>query len=250
MVGAEFHQQALKEQSAIFRAVALRADEDALVSTCPGWDVRKLVRHTARVYDMIGIALELAPDAPRPEPERPPEDFDAAVAWFDDRVDHLTNKISTMDPEQPVWSFFPDGTPSKWARRAAHEVAIHRLDVEYALDGLGTNHVHELIFDPAFAADGTDEMLSVLGPLGDWTTPHPVGRVLYHAADAGRIWLLTSQAGEPPEVRAPEDAALGSHETDATVAGTADALYRHVWGRPSTAVVSGDQELARLISGR
>jgi hypothetical protein len=31
------------------------------------------------------------------------------------------------------------------------------------------------------------------------------------------------------------------------VVGTADAVYRAVWGRPSTAVVSGDHELVNTL---
>jgi uncharacterized protein (TIGR03083 family) len=245
---SEFHNRAWREQAAALRAAVVRAGPDAEVPTCPGWDVRKLVRHLARVYAMVKLAMRMSPDDSRPRPPDAPEDFDEALTWWDEQLAELTNTLSTSDPKQRVWSFFPGGTAESWTRRMAHETAIHRLDAEHAL---GPDHVHDLIFDPAFAADGVDEMLSVLLP----STPNRAqqeqhGRVLYHAADAGHTWLVTHRPGQPPEVGSPRDAALGASEVDATVAGTADAVYRKVWGRPSTAVVTGDLALANLIAGR
>lgn len=250
MVDGRFHHEALLEQSSAFRAAAVRSGPDAVVSSCPGWDVGKLVRHLARVYEMMSLALDLPPEGPGPQPSRPPDDFDAALSLWDENLGRLVHKFSTLDPEQAVWSFFPGGKVHNWVRRAAHETAIHRLDAELASAGVAPDHVHDLLFAPPFAADGVDEMLSVLTRAADWTRPHPTGRVLYHAADAGQAWLVIHRPGQPPEVGAPHDAALGRPETDATVAGTADAVYRRVWGRPSTAVVTGDQALADLIAGR
>lgn len=250
MVDSRFHHEALRAQSAAFRAAAVKSGPDAVVSTCPGWDVGKLVRHLARVYQMMVLALDLPPGGSRPQVPRPPDDFDAALSLWDENLGRLVDKLSTLDPEKPVWAFYPGGTARTWVRRAAHETAIHRLDAEHAVAGVATDHVHDLLFDPAFAADGIDEMVSVLASASDWTQAHPTGRVLYHAADAGQTWLVVHRPEQQPEVGAPRDAALGSPETDATVAGTADAVYRRVWGRPSTAVVTGDQALAGLIAGR
>jgi uncharacterized protein (TIGR03083 family) len=248
---ASSHQQALTEQAAAFRTAAVQAGPDAAVSTCPGWDVRKLVRHLARVYSMATLALETAPEESRPQPPTPPEDFNEVVLWWDEKLAALSHALSTSDPDRPVWSFFAGGTAATWTRRMAHETAVHRLDVEHALAQLGPDHVHDLLFDPQFAADGVDEMLTLILPtIRDWDSDDHHGRVLYHGADAGRTWLVTFRPGKAPEVGAPTDAALGESEVDATVAGTADALYRRVWGRPSHAVVSGDLALAALVAGR
>src|SRR5690606_39584907 len=43
-----------------------------------------------------------------------------------------------------------------WARRQAHEAAIHRIDVELAAGAEPTT------FDTAFATDGADEALSMI----------------------------------------------------------------------------------------
>jgi uncharacterized protein (TIGR03083 family) len=246
MVDGHSLHQALKTQSAAFRAAVVQAGPDAAVSTCPEWDIRGLVRHLARAYHMMCSSMELAPGDSRPPLPPVPEDFDAALSWWDEKLADVVDKLSTMDPDRPAWWFGSGGTVRDWARRAAHETAIHRLDAEYAL----AEHGHDLLFDPAFAADGIDEVLSALVfRIQDWQKPHPTGRVLNHAADAGQTWLVSHRPGQQPDVGAPRDAALGSPETDATVAGTADAVYRRVWGRPSTAMVTGDQALADLIAG-
>ncbi|MBK0866196.1 maleylpyruvate isomerase family mycothiol-dependent enzyme [Saccharopolyspora sp. HNM0986] len=244
MVG-ELSQAVLKEQVGAFRAAAVAAGPDATVPTCPGWDVRKLLRHLARVYAMVQLGLETGPDDQRPRPPAAPDAFDAALTWFDERFAELTTALSAPDPQRAVWAFFPGGTPESWTRRMTHETAIHRLDAVLAADG-GS----ELIFDPELAADGIDEMLTVIAPLGDWSQSAHQGRVLYHAADAGRTWLVRFLAGQPPQIGAPADAALGADEVDATVAGTADAVYRRVWGRPSGAMITGDAALGGLVAGR
>jgi hypothetical protein len=61
-----------------------------------------------------------------------------------------------------------------------------------------------------------------------------------HAADAGRAWEVVLKAGAAPVVTPVHDSATNE---DATVAGTADAVYRAVWARPSHAIVSGDRAL-------
>jgi hypothetical protein len=66
--------------------------------------------------------------------------------------------------------------------------------------------------------------------------------VLFHAADAGRAWLLTLTAGQAPTVGPATEI-----DADASVVGTADAVYRAAWRRPSTAVVNGDRSLVAAL---
>ncbi|TDD10545.1 maleylpyruvate isomerase family mycothiol-dependent enzyme [Saccharopolyspora terrae] len=238
----DFHLDAFHEQAEAFRRAVLKAGPDVAVPTCPGWDVRRLTGHVAQAYWRARESLKLERGGSRPRAPEAPADFDAALSWWDELRTDLRTQLSTVDPDLPVYAIFAGGTPAGWARRVAHETAIHRLDVELVLGQGG-----DLVFDPELAADGIDEMLTKLLPLGDWTTREHRGTVLYHAADAGRAWLVTYRPGEPPTTGAPSDAGL---ETDATAAGTADALYRRVWGRPSSALVTGDAALAGVAAGR
>ncbi|MBE9374852.1 maleylpyruvate isomerase N-terminal domain-containing protein [Saccharopolyspora sp. HNM0983] len=245
-MSSDLHHHELETQAAAFRSAALRAGPAAAVATCPGWDVLRLVQHVSRMYAMANTALQQEPDVEPPRAPRPPAEFDDALTWWDERFAELTENLSKLDPAEPVWSYFRGGTPESWLRRMTHETAVHRLDAEHAVACLEPGGVHELIFDPALAADGVDEALGVLVPAREEWDDHDVqGRVLYHAADAGRAWLIEFQPRQAPRVGLPADAAL---EAEATVAGTADALYRHAWGRPSQAAVTGDTSLANLAT--
>ncbi|MGH3621366.1 MAG: maleylpyruvate isomerase N-terminal domain-containing protein, partial [Sciscionella sp.] len=134
-----------------------------------------------------------------------------------------------------------------WARRMAHDTAIHRLDAEHARVGRADPaSVPTLLFDPAFAADGIDELLCLLVPI-----PHPAkneltaeGTILFHAADAGQAWELRLVPGQAPTCGAAEGSGTNA---DATVAGTADAVFRAAWKRPSGALVSGNAELLTAV---
>jgi uncharacterized protein (TIGR03083 family) len=229
----------VREQAAALRAAAVKAGPDAEVPTAPGWDVRKLVRHIARVHNWVVLSLDTGPDGERPEAERPPEDWETLLAYWDTQLDAMLDGLRRRGPDQPAWTFGNAGTTGWWARRQAHETAIHRLDAEHAAHGDAVDH---LVFDPEFAADGIDEALMFM------ITRRPAdasGTVLYHAADAGRAWLVTAIAGQPPQAAAELDSGL---DADASVVGTADAVYRAVWRRPSHAVIGGNHTLVAGIN--
>lgn len=220
----------VRRQAAALRAAALKAGADADVPTTPGWTVQRLVRHIARVHSWVVVAVDADPAGERPESPRPPEDWDTLLGYWDDQLETMLRKLRERGPDGPAWTFLPDGTASWWARRQAHETAIHRLDAEHAAFGDAVEH---LVFDPEFAADGIDEALTVMIRR---RPAEATGTVLFHAADAGRAWLVTAKAGERPTTGPATDL-----ETDASVVGTADAVYRAAWKRPSTAIVGGDR---------
>jgi uncharacterized protein (TIGR03083 family) len=217
----------------------VRAGPRAPVPTCPEWTVTDLIRHLAGVYAWALDAIDGGDTEHAPEFTLGPADWAEALAWWDDRFGVLTTTLAESDPDAPTWTF--PGMPRSlrfWSRRQAHETAIHRLDADAALTG-GT--LPTLVFDTYMAADGIDEYLSVLAPsLGKRRPSEVTGKVLYHAADAGRAWEITLEAGKPPVTGPPTGSAT---DVGVTVAGTADAVYRAVWGRQSTAVVIGDASL-------
>jgi hypothetical protein len=182
------------------------------------------------VHGWVVQALDADPAGDRPEAPRPPEDWDALLDHWDGQLDTMLGRFRERGPDGPAWTLFSDGTASWWARRQAHETAIHRLDAEHAAYGDAVEH---LVFTPDFAADGVDEALTIMIRR---KPAEATGTVLFHAADAGRAWLVTATAGEPPSTGPATELA-----TDASVVGTADAVYRAVWKRPSTAVVGGDR---------
>lgn len=225
-----------RKQAAALRAAAVTAGPGAEVPTCPGWTVHRLVRHIARVQAQVVLSLDADPAGDAPRTERPPEDWDELLAFWDKTVDTMLAELDRRGPGQSAWAFAHFEGTSFWARRQAHETAVHRLDAEHAAHGPDVPH---LVFEPEFAADGIDEALHVM--VARFPT-EGAGTVLVHAADAGRAWLVTLTEDDTPKI------GNGTViDTDASLVGTADAVYRALWKRPSTAVVNGDPALVAAL---
>ncbi|MGH3866489.1 MAG: maleylpyruvate isomerase N-terminal domain-containing protein [Pseudonocardiaceae bacterium] len=234
------YQTRIALEAELLRAVALSLEANTPVPTCPGWTVQRLLQHVGRVFDMVIRVVRTAdPQSPPSRVEPPPGNV---LAFFDDRLAAMLDVLATTDPATPVWHFTPTApkTAAFWSRRVAHEVTVHRIDAQAAA---GT----DAAVDPDFAADGVDEVLTRLIPrhTDAWAAGTRCGTVLYHAADAGRVWTVRLVAGQLPQT-----AAEAVTEPDASVVGLADALYRAAWGRPSGAVVSGDIALVDATRAR
>jgi uncharacterized protein (TIGR03083 family) len=178
------------------------------------------------------------PSGREAKPDRPPEEWHALLAWWDEQSTTMVDRLA--DPEAPAWLPFTryPQVAASWARRQAHEAAIHRLDAEYALTAEPA-----FVFDPEFAADGIDELIAWLAPSrADWSKSEFAGTVVLHAIDAERTWAVRLSPGVPPSITADE------LHADVTIAGPADAVYRRVWGRPSQAVVTGNTALLEPLA--
>jgi len=225
-------------QARALRSAAVDAGPSAPVDTCPLWTVHDLVRHIAGVNAWALAALRSESVDERPEWPGAPDEWDDLLVWWDERARELADELRAADPAKPRWTLIGTETAGFWARRQAHEAAIHRLDAEHARSG---DDVPPLLFTPEFAADGIDEFLTRMTVIA--ARRHPVERagvIVLHAADAGRAWEVRLTPGEAPAV----GPVTGSGtDGDTTVAGTADSLFRAVWGRPSGAVVTGDTAL-------
>src|SRR5262249_49333067 len=144
------------------------------------------------------------------------------------------------------------------ARRQAHETAIHRVDAEQAASTAGQAAStagqaasragpaapgNGAAFEPAFAADGVDELL--MGFLargirqGNWAG---LGRSLAIDADDGTAggadWLIAGDPDAPSVSR-------GAGRADCDVAGPASELYLMLWNRgPADGLkVTGDPSI-------
>lgn len=172
----------------------------------------------------------------------PPEGWGDLLAWSDRQRDTMLERLAA-GPDAPAWLPFPayEQTVGSWARRQAHEAAIHRLDAEHAADQ-GT-----VTFEAAFAADGVDELVVTLTPNLRGREVTEGGSVLVHAADAERVWVIQLSTGRPPHAE-PISAIPAAVQTDVTIAGTADSVYRAMWNRPNTAKIVGDTALLEPIA--
>ncbi|MFD5827652.1 maleylpyruvate isomerase N-terminal domain-containing protein [Lentzea sp. NPDC060358] len=232
----------IEKQASALRSAAVEAGPDAPVPPCPGWTVLDLVRHIGEVHTWAAEAVVTAPEDGRPAWPAAPQDFDDVLPWWDTGFALLTDRLRETPADRPAWTFHGPQLAGFWSRRQAHETAVHRLDAEIA----GGQEPPALVFDPEFAADGIDEYLTVMVARRIELGRHvaATGRLLVHAADAGRTWELRLTAGEPLVVTAPQGPAF---EEDATLAGTADAVYRALYARPHHALVSGDASLLAAL---
>jgi uncharacterized protein (TIGR03083 family) len=185
------------EVSGMTRALAA-ADPDAPVEACPGWSVRDLVVHLTAIHRWATAALD---QTDLPAFTEVPVGDDLAQAYAD-ASGPLVNRLRELPEDQVCWTFHPDDrTASFWRRRQLHEIAVHRWDVA------------AFPMDPAVAADGVDEALTLFVP---------------RMVKAGRA---TMPEGSLELVSAESTWALGEGEPAHRVEGSAEDLLLALWGR-------------------
>ncbi|MEK2495448.1 maleylpyruvate isomerase family mycothiol-dependent enzyme [Kitasatospora purpeofusca] len=239
------HIDALRHEGGLLADAAARTELDAPVPTCPEWRLRDLVLHTGHVHRWAATHLRDGRPAPMDEAsqqaiwaERP--DDAVLVDWF--RAGHaaLVDTLLAAPADLDCWTFLPTATSplAFWARRQAHETAMHRIDADAAAGAEGPATAPEL------ALDGIDELLRGFLSLGRSRLRSEQPRtVLVSATDGPSHWLLTV-SGEPLSVELTEGPA------DLTLTGPARDLYLMLWNRlpAGTGRVehSGDEALLDL----
>jgi uncharacterized protein (TIGR03083 family) len=236
------HLAALDAEGRRLAEVAAATAWDAAVPSCPGWTVRDVVTHVGGVHRwataIVGGALI------QPDPvtyaavgSGPPDG--ELLDWFCSGHAVLVQTLRNADPVVACWFFLPAPSPlAFWARRQAHETAIHRVDVELAA-GAGVRRC-----DDAFALDGLDELLYAFAMRrrrgGVTADPPKIIEVRPAGVPGSRVRIGpsgvdTSDLGQP----GPADADTASMHC--TVSGSAHDLYLWAWHRPSLVTVDGDR---------
>jgi len=221
----------LERDAAAFVALLREAEPDAAVPDCPGWQVADLAGHLGGVHRWARDAVLTG--SPGDEPTGPRERGDL-VAWFSDGAALLLDTLTTTDPDTECWTFGPrPRTVSFWVRRQPHETAMHLRDLHRAL-GVQAS------LDPAFAADGVDEVVTVFFPrqvrLG--RTPPLTAGVRLVATDVGASWVL---AGDGTDAEA---------AYDATVSGAAEDLLLWLWRRTGGASLATAGDVSAVDAAR
>jgi uncharacterized protein (TIGR03083 family) len=181
---------ALRAEATAFRAAAAAPGAlDAPVPSCPGWSMRDLVHHLGLVYNRISGHVARA-GAPPTEPLADPVGLglpagEAALAWWDAEYTALVSLLDGLDPDTPVWNWAPQPkTAVFWARRMAHETAMHRWDAQMAIGSVEP-------IETKLAADGVTEVLDTWLPSGRRRGPTDrLGVVQLDATDLDESWLV------------------------------------------------------------
>lgn len=221
----------LQQGESLDRAAGL-ADPQAPVPSCPGWTVTAAMQHLARVHRRVTAIVRgkdpaAAIEGFRPEP---PE----LAGSYRDGLSGLVQALREAPDNLQAYTLWPaDSARHFWARRQAHETAIHRVDVELAA-GYGVAE-----FAPDFAVDGLDELVMGMG----------AGRFSGAGLDRPRTIVLTPiDANEAWTVRLGSSGSVPEREPadnpDLGIYGLASDLYRWAWNRADDSEVSLRGELA------
>lgn len=238
------HCNEIVAQAGLFAGDLVGADVSVDVASCPGWNVSQLARHVDGglrwAADIVGRR------ATEPPPDTALRDLSGATGLDPDELaasivvaaDMCVDALREAGPEARMWCPVPGGAAAFYARRFAHETAIHRADAVLAL-GL------DFVIPTFVAVDGIEEWLE-LGAMPFHFDVHPWMRELLgadrriglHAKDTGDDWVLDF-TGEVITWR------RGRGEVAAAVQGSATDLLLVLYRRKSvdTVAVTGDAGL-------
>jgi uncharacterized protein (TIGR03083 family) len=225
--------------SAALAEAAVEAGLDTPVPTCPGWSVERLVDHAGKVLRVVAKVVETGgPVDGRTLPKPPAGPL--VVQWFTEMASATVATLSALDPEDELWNWA--GAPpvaAFWYRRMAHEMVVHGTDAALAAG-------RSRPIDAALAADGIDELLTVLLPakvaMGG-AGVEGLGSLHVHCTDAEGEWLV-APAGSSLEV-------TRTHaKGDAALRGPAAELLLRLYNRGGGGEVVGDADVVTTFTSR
>lgn len=229
------HIKAIGQEGQLMAEAAAQAGLDVDVDGCPGWTVRDLFRHVSEIHLWAAahVALrarkmwvedlaELTASWPElgvfwPVGSELPEHYLRTNA-------NLVRELEGAPVDLDAMTFLPAPSPlAMWARRQAHEVAIHRFDAQRAAE-------IPTVFDAEFAADGIDELLTAFAPRAKRFPVAETRAMLVHATDTEDRWRVTMSPEGIATIR-------GDGPADVTLQGSASAVYLVLWNRGDDSIV-------------
>ncbi|MDX6284630.1 MAG: hypothetical protein QOG53_115 [Frankiales bacterium] len=228
----------LRGDGELLADVAERVGLDARVPTCPEWAVRDLVRHQGDVHRWAAgnltrnTSVEMSAEESEAVLFTWPDADDGLIAWFRDGHALLVETLESVPDDVVAFTFIAAPSPRAfWARRQAHETAIHRADAESVAGPITP-------YDAQFAADGIDELMYGMASRPGRITADPPRTLRVDGADSSRIWQLTIG---PDGLTVSDEGG----EADCWVSGPTSDLYLLLWNRRTTEglQVAGDPSL-------
>ncbi len=237
------HITVIAQEAKLFTEAAEQGGLEVNIDTCPGWNMRDLVRHLSEIH--LWAAAHVARRATKmwvDDLAELSESWpDLAVFWpnDDDLIDYylqtnanLVRELESAPADVEAMTFLPAPSPlAMWARRQAHEISIHRFDAQNAAGATSG-------FDGALASDGIDELLTAFAPRATTFPIENTKTMVVHATDTNDRWHITMGPNGIAAFR-------GEGPADVTLTGRAADLYLTVWNRgdDSAIEVAGDRDL-------
>jgi len=220
---------------------AREAGIDAKVPSCGDWTVADLCSHLGRLHRWVADIVDSRPEQFKTSWDKieTPEG-DALLDFLGSGYGLMADALESVPPTERVWSWTDDGTAAFWARRQAHELAVHRYDAQLAA-GFSEPIDREL------AVDGIQEVFDILPFRTSGRTGPGHGETIHlHCTDGEGEWLIRHN---PDGVEVTREHAKG----DVAARGSASDLLLMLWGRiqPEQLEVFGNAELlARFDNAR
>ena len=190
----------IEASTEIMAEIVHGADLTRPVPTCPDWTLRQLATHVGRAHRWAAEiastrSAEFIPFRQVPD-GRIPDDPALHAPWLRAGAERIIQAVREAGSD-PVWTFDELRPASFWARRMAHETAVHRADAEIAVG-------RQPELEPDLAADAIDEWLGFMSGVvaeDQRADALPDGAVLHvHATDEGLDgtgeWLVRREGSE------------------------------------------------------
>jgi uncharacterized protein (TIGR03083 family) len=233
MLESEDFQRVLAAAAHDFAAILVAGDPDALVATCPGWNLTDLSRHLGTVHRWAAACIRTG--TPADETEGPTVQT-GLLPWFREGAEDLLDLLAERDPQEPSWTFGPrPRVVGFWSRRQAHETVMHLWDARHSQGFIDP-------LESRLAADGVDEVCTMFFPRQvrlKRISPLREGLRLVATDVPGFEAVLAGDGTDPRAV------------VDTTAYATASDLLLGLWGRRggSDWVVEGNPEvIGRVLS--
>jgi len=194
MIGTERLYDEITGSTATLARLTGGADLTRPVPSCPEWTIRQLITHVGRAHRWATAIVATRSAEPIPFREIPdgklPADAREHAGWLRSGAAAVIDAVSAAGDGQ-VWTHLGPGPAGYWARRMAHETAVHRADAQIALG-------QRPQIGPVIAADGIGEWLGFLAAPGEGEDRPSLGalhgKVLHlHVTDegvAGGEWMI------------------------------------------------------------
>jgi len=229
MAYSEFVTAVRSEGQGLLAAAGQGGDDP--IPTCDEWTMDRLLRHIGRIWTYVGTIVGERLTSPPDRPTMP--DDKTPVEFATEALDDLVDALMSCESDTPMWNWADQPpTAAFWARRMAHEAAVHRYDAQSAHD-MAQPIAAEL------AQDGLDELVDVILPVivARDTPALPEATYAFVAPDE-EAWCI--RLGSDGITRADAGAT-----PDVTVRGTTSALMLAALNRVewSSLEIDGDEGL-------
>ena len=184
-------------------------DLERPVPACPGWTFRQLATHLGRGHRWAAQIVATRATTPIPMREvadgKLPEDPAQHALWLTAGAGQVIEAVTAAGSDL-VWTLAGMGPASFWARRRAHEAAVHLADAQLAAG-------RDVDLAPEVAADAIDEWLTIIAA-------GTQGAATQGAATQGAI----DPARSPAQQLRGDGQSLHFHATDPGLSGSGEWL--------------------------